>query len=63
MYELLQEIHSEFIESDFVKNRIKIGITDRQFRAKSRKEYYGKNYFTRSGNKLKCLQDKPDKSQ
>jgi hypothetical protein len=62
MLELIKELHKDFAESEFVKKCIKSGIADRQFRAKSNKEYYGKNYVTRSGNTLKCLQNKPDKS-
>lgn len=65
MFELVSEIHESFIElnSDFINRKIKSGITEKQFRANSRKAYYGKNYVTCSGNKLKCLQNKPDKSE
>lgn len=63
MFELVSEFHSNFAESDFVKKCIKSGIADVQFQAKDRKKYYGKNYVTCSGNKLKCLQNMPDKSQ
>ena len=64
MFELVSEIHERFVElnSDFINSKIKSGIAERQFRANSRKSYYGKNYITCTGNKLKCLQDKPDKS-